>query len=223
MLWTGAGKQKLLLSLSFSQIRPRGSPRTSDASFTLSITINQFPYNVMVYFLAISGIPNKFSRNAFLLRWFARHLESSQVELRALHAVDLEPLNPVARPQSFDELIQNAGAILLLTPVPKDDWRGLLTPLLRSLPNGAFAHKPVMLLGTGGFVDDIQGLEKTLSPELERLAGRLALPSVHIGLKNWVFVDDRPPWLTAGTEVRLGRALDQLRTLAESSVFATAG
>jgi FMN reductase len=174
----------------------------------------------MAYFLAISGIPNKFSRNAFLIRWFARHLEASQVELRALHAVDLEPLNPLALPANTEELVQNARAIILLTPVPKDDWGGLLIPLLRSLPNEAFAHTPVMLLGTGGFIGDIQSLEKTLSLDLERLAGHLALPSVHIGLKNWVFVGDRPPWLTTGTEVRVARALDRLRTLAESRAFA---
>jgi NAD(P)H-dependent FMN reductase len=193
------------------------------APYLLSlITINYFLSNVMPYFLAISGIPNKFSRNAFLLQWFARHLESSQVELRALHAVDLEPLDPLALPPNTEELVHNARAILLQTPVPKDDWGGLLSPLLRLLPNQAFAHKPVMLLGTGGFIGDIQGLEKTLSHDLERLAGHLALPSVHIGLKNWVFVGDRPPWLTAGTEVRLARALDQLRKLAESSAFVAA-
>ena len=124
----------------------------------------------MSYFLAFSGIPNKFSRNAFLLRWFARHLESSQIELRAVHAVDLEPRNAIVHPLNLDELVHDARAILLLTPVPKDDWGGLLTPLLRLLPGRAFAQKPLMLLGTGGFVGDMQGLERTLSPDLERLA-----------------------------------------------------
>jgi len=176
----------------------------------------------MSYFLALSGIPNKFSRNAFLLRWFARHLESSQIELRAVHAVDLEPHNPVALPRNLEELVHDARAVLLLTPVPKDDWGGLLTPLLRLLPGRAFAQKPLMLLGTGGFVGDMQGLERTLSPDLERLAGHFALPSVHVGVRNWVFVGDRPPWLTAGTEIRLGHALDQLRTLAESREFVSA-
>lgn len=177
----------------------------------------------MSYFLAISGIPNKFSRNAFLLRWFARYLASSQVELRALHAVDLEPLNPVTRPQNIDDLIHNARAILLLTPVPKDDWGGLLTPLLRLLPNRAFAKKPLMLLGTGGFIGDMQGLETTLFSDLERLGGQLGVPSVHIGVKSWIFVGDQPPWLTTGTEVRLARALDQLQLLAaESGEFAVA-
>jgi FMN reductase len=177
----------------------------------------------MSYFLAISGIPNKFSRNAFLLRWFARYLESSQIELRALHAVDLAPFDPVARPQDLDELIRDAQAILLLAPVPKDDWGGLLAPLLRSLPDGAFARKPLILLGTGGFVGDMHGLEKAFASDLERLGSRLALPSVHVGLKNWVFVGDQPPWLTTGTEVRLARALDQLRVLAtESKEFAAA-
>jgi NAD(P)H-dependent FMN reductase len=177
----------------------------------------------MSYFLAISGIPNKFSRNAFLLRWFARYLESSQIELRALHAVDLEPLSAPTRPPNVDDLVHEARAILLLTPVPKDDWGSLLTPLLRLLQNGAFARKPVMLLGTGGFIGDMQGLEKTLVSDLERLGTHLALPSVHVGVKNWVFVGDQPPWLTTGTEVRLARALDQLQVLAtESTEFAAA-
>src|SRR3954451_22173329 len=168
----------------------------------------------MSYFLAISAIPNKFSRNAFLLRWFARYFHSSQIELRALHAVDLEPLSPVARPQNSAELVHHARAILLLTPVPKDNWRGLLTPLLRSLPNGSFAQKPVLLLGTGGFISDMQALEKALISDLDRLRGQLAFPSVHVGLKSWVFVGDQPPWLTTGTEIRLARALDQLQAVA---------
>jgi NAD(P)H-dependent FMN reductase len=171
----------------------------------------------MSYFLAISGIPNKFSRNAFLLRWFARYLESSQIELRAIHAIDLEPREPVTRPPKLDELIHHARAILLLAPVPKDDWGGLLAPLLRSLPDGAFAQKPLILLGTGGFIGDMQGLEKALGSDLERLGGRVAIPSVHVGLKNWVFVGDQPPWLTTGAEIRLGQALDQLRALAAES------
>ena len=175
----------------------------------------------MSYFLAISGIPNKFSRNAFLLRWFARYLESSPFELRAIHAVDWEPL--ISRPQRIEQLVRDAQAILLLTPVPKDDWGGLITPLLRLLPNEAFARKPVLLLGTGGFIGDMQGLEKMLASDLDRLKGQLALPSVHVGVKNWVFVGDQPPWLTAGTEVRLARALDQLQVLAtESRVLAAA-
>jgi NAD(P)H-dependent FMN reductase len=199
--------------------------KTSARSFPIVFgfskqNITTFIFNVMIYFLAISGIPNKFSRNAFLLRWFARYLESSQVELRALHTVDLEPFNTAANPMDLATLVRHARAILLLTPVPKDDWGGSLPPLLRLLPNEAFAHKPVMLVGTGGFVDAMQGLENTLVSDLERLAGRLALPSVHVGVKNWVFVGDQPPWLTAGTEVRLARALDQLQTLAaESSEF----
>jgi NAD(P)H-dependent FMN reductase len=171
----------------------------------------------MSYFLAISGIPNKFSRNAFLLRWFARHLESSRVELRAVHAVDLEPLNAARRSPDLDELIRNAGAILLLTPVPKDDWGGLLVPVLRSLPNGALARKPLLLIGTGGFVGDMQALETALRSELERVLGHFALPSAHVGVKNWVFVGDQPPWLTAGTEIRLSHALDQLQALTSSS------
>jgi hypothetical protein len=63
----------------------------------------------------------------------------------------------------------------------------------------------------------MQGLEKILVSDLDRLSGQLALPSVHVGVKNWVFVGDQPPWLTTGTEVRLARALDRLQVLAAAS------
>jgi hypothetical protein len=39
-----------------------------------------------------------------------------------------------------------------------------------------------------------------------------------IGPKNWVFSTSQPPWLTAGTELRLTRALDQLHALTAEPV-----
>ena len=163
----------------------------------------------MSYLLALSGHPNKFSRPGFLLQALARHLYPYQVELRTAYAIDLKADLPEAPAHLNDllGLIRSARGILLLAPVPKDDWSGSLKALLDRLPDRVFQYKPVLVVGSGGFVGEMQDLERSLAPDLERLAAHLSLASVHVGLKNWVFVGDQPPSLTVGTEARLADAI----------------
>jgi FMN reductase len=163
----------------------------------------------MSYLLAISGHPNKFSRPGFLLQALARHSYPYQVELRTAYAVDLKADLPEALAQLNDlvGLIRSARGILLLAPVPKDDWSGSLKALLDRLPDRVFQYKPVLVIGSGGFVGEMQDLDGLLAPNLERLAAHLSLAPVHVGLKNWDFVGDQPPSLTAGTEARLADAI----------------
>lgn len=163
----------------------------------------------MSYLLAISGHPTKFSRPGFLLQALGRHLYPYQVELRSVYAVDLKPEAPEASARWHDlaGLIRNARGILLLAPVPKDDWSGYLKALLDRLPDRVFQYKPVMVVGSGGFVGEMQDLERSLAANLERLAAHVSLSPVHVGVKNWVFVGDQPPSLTVATEARLGDAI----------------
>jgi len=163
----------------------------------------------MSYLLAISGHPNKFSRPGFLIQALARHLYPYQVELKAAYAIDLKAELPEApaRLRDLVGLIRNARGILLLAPVPKEDWIGSLKTLLDRLPERVFQYKPVLVIGSGGFVGEMQDLDRSLAPNLERLAAHLSVASVHVGLKNWVFVEDQPPSLTIGTEARLADAV----------------
>jgi FMN reductase len=160
----------------------------------------------MSYLLAISGHPNKFSRPGFLLQALGRHLYPYQVELRSVYAVDLKAEAPETSAR-LPDLIRNARGILLLAPVPKDDWSGSLKALLDRLPDRVFQYKPVMVVGSGGFVGEMQDLERSLAANLERLAAHVSLSPVHVGVKNWVFVEDQPPSLTVATEARLGDAM----------------
>lgn len=169
----------------------------------------------MPYFHAISGSPSTLSRNNFLLRGLEQRLAPYEITLRCTHAIELQPFRPGAS-ERLTELINtvhDAQAILLIAPVTSEDWTGCMKTLLQFLPAGAFQYRPLLLIGTGGSIDELPNLERSISRELTRLNGRLALPSIHIGPKNWVFSTSRPPWLTAGTELRLNRALDQLHGL----------
>lgn len=177
----------------------------------------------MSYFLAISGSPSKLSRNNFLVHGLDHHLEPREkIELLTTHAIELQPFAPGASDRLTDLIIRvrDARAILLITPVPSEDWTGCMKSLLQFLPAGAFEHRPILLIGTGGFVNELPELEKSMNQELKRLNGRLSLSSLHIGPKNWVFSTNQPPWLTAGTELRLAQALDQLQALTAEPVAA---
>lgn len=161
----------------------------------------------MSYFLAISGHPNKFSRPGLLLQALARHLYPCQVELTTAYAIDLKASETPACLNDLIGLIRNARGILLLAPVPKEDWSGSLKALLDRLPDRVFQYKPVLIIGSGGFVGEMQDLERSLAPNLESLGAHLSLASVHVGPKNWIFVGDQPPALTVGTEARLADAI----------------
>ena len=169
----------------------------------------------MLYFHAISGSPSTLSRNSFLLRGLEQRLAPYEITLRSTHAIELQPFRPGAsdRLTELINTVHDAQAILLITPIASEDWGGCMKTLLQFLPAGAFRYRPLLLIGTGGSVDELPNLEKSVNRELTRLNGRLALSSIHIGPKNWVFSTNRPPWLTAGTELRLNRALDQLHSL----------
>jgi FMN reductase len=174
----------------------------------------------MSYFHAISGSPSTLSRNSFLLLGLEQRLAPYEIGLRSTHAIELQPFKPGAsdRLAHLINTVRDARAILLVTPVPSEDWTGCMKTLLQFLPAGALQYRPLLLIGTGGSVDEQPNLERSLARELTRLNGRLAIPSIHIGPKNWVFSANRSPWLTAGTELRLNRALDQLQSLTREAL-----
>ena len=174
----------------------------------------------MSYFHAISGSPSTLSRNSFLLHGLEQRLAPYEIGLRTTHAIELQPFRTGASDRLADLIntVRDAQAILLVTPVPSEDWAGCMKTLLQFLPAGALQHRPILLIGMGGSVDELPNLERSLARELTRLNGRLALSSIHIGPKNWVFSANRSPWLTAGSELRLNRALDQLQSLTREAV-----
>jgi FMN reductase len=174
----------------------------------------------MSYFQAISGSPSALSRNSFLLHGLEQRLAAYDIGLHSTHAIELQPFKPGASDRLSDLIntVRDAQAVLLVSPVPSEDWTGCMKTLLQFLPAGVFQYRPLLLIGTGGSVDELPNLEKLLGRELTRLNGRLTLSSIHIGPKNWVFSGSRSPWLTAGTELRLNRALEQLHSLTQEAV-----
>ena len=168
----------------------------------------------MSYFLAISGSTTKYSKSGFLLRSIASILEPRTLEFRAIHASDLPPNEPatlrIANQFVADtiEQIENATAIVIVTPATKESSPRLLTSLLDLLPDKAFVRKPLLLFATGGLPGHVALLERALRETFFRLGINIVAARVHIGTGGWVIVGDDRPRLSRGAEREISRAID---------------
>jgi FMN reductase len=168
----------------------------------------------MPYFLALTGSTTKFSKTGFLLRSIGSILEQRSLEFRAIHASDLPPDEPATQRiadqfvADASEQIEQASAILLVTPATKESSPTLLASLLDLLPDNAFGTKPVLLFATGGLAGQVAILERALRETLFRLGTRSVAARVHIGTGGWLIVGDNRPRLSRGSEREIVHAID---------------
>jgi FMN reductase len=174
----------------------------------------------MSYFIALSGSPTKFSKSGFLLRSVGSILEERAIEFRVIHALDLPPSDPINRRVASQfvadtvEQIQQATAIVLVTPATKESSPTLLAALLNLLPDKAFSKKPVLLFATGGLSGQVAILERALRQILLRLGTTTIAARVHIGTGSWILVGDDRPRLSRGAEREVAHSIDLiLRTI----------
>jgi NAD(P)H-dependent FMN reductase len=168
----------------------------------------------MTYFLTLSGSSTKFSKSGFLLRTTSSILEQRAIELRAIHALDL-PIGEDTNRDLTDQFIadttdqvQQAAAILLLTPATKESVPTLLITLLERLPDNSFLKKPVLLFATGGLPAHVAVLERALRHELLRLGTTAIAARVHLGTGNWITAGNDQPRLSRGAEIEVAHSID---------------
>ena len=168
----------------------------------------------MSYFLTLSGSPTKFSKAGFLLQSIGSILQQRAIEFRAIHALDLPPMEPATRRIASQfiadtaEQVQQAGAIVLLTPATKERSPTLLGSLLNILPDNAFSKKPLLLFATGGLLGHVPIIERALKQVLLRLGTTTIAARVHIGAGGWIPVGDDRPRLSRGAEREVTYAID---------------
>jgi FMN reductase len=174
----------------------------------------------MSYFIALSGSPTKFSKSGFLLRSVGSVLEERAIEFRVVHALDLPPSDPANRRIASQfiadtvEQIEQATALVLVTPATKESSPTLLASLLDLLPDNSFSKKPVLLFATGGLAGQVAILERALRQILFRLGTTTIAARVHVGTGSWIVVGDDRPHLSRGAEREVAYSIDLiLRTI----------
>jgi len=178
----------------------------------------------MSYIVTISGSPAAQSRSAHLLGAAEALLRDSGLTVRRINVRDL-PATPLlhadaAHPalRAAVELVDNAQAVVIASPVYKVSFSGLLKTFLDLLPQTGLAGKIVLPIATGGSLAHLLALDYALKPVLSSLGAR------HV-VSNIFGTDREVPWSESGgytlneeIAARLALSVDQLRqALAEQS------
>ena len=106
------------------------------------------------------------------------------------------------------EQIEQASAIVIVTPATKESSPTLLTSLLDLLPDNAFGRKPVLLFATGGLPGHVAILERALNRHSFDSAPRQSPPVSISAPGGWLIVGDDRPRLSRGAEREIAHAID---------------
>lgn len=135
--------------------------------------------------VTISGSPSAISKSS-ALGDYARHflelsgLRTRGIRVRDLPALDLIHGNADGEAIAYSRnLISGARGVIILTPVYKSAYSGLLKTFLDLLPSGALAGKTILPVAIGGAGSQLLAVDYALKPVLAALGGRDVLPGVY--------------------------------------------
>lgn len=138
----------------------------------------------MSYIVTISGSPATQSRSAHLLSVAEASLRATGLTVRRINVRDL-PATPLlhadaAHPaiRAAIELVDNAQAVVIASPVYKVSYSGLLKVFLDLLPQTGLAGKVVLPIATGGSLGHLLALDYALKPVLSALGARHVVSNV---------------------------------------------
>lgn len=134
--------------------------------------------------LLLSGSPSLPSRSCRLLHVVGEHLKQLGHRVKTIHARDLpaqallhaEFNHPDIRHAT--QLVADAEAIVIATPIYKAAYSGLLKSFLDLLPQDGLRHKLVLPIATAGSQSHFLALDYGLRPVLTALSAQQILPGI---------------------------------------------
>ncbi|WP_067929075.1 NADPH-dependent FMN reductase [Alicyclobacillus shizuokensis] len=132
----------------------------------------------------VSGSPSEPFRLATTLEWLSEHFETHGIDTQIILVRDLPPEDLLhARTQSatisrVNQIILDADAVVIGTPIYKASYTGVLKAYLDLLPTGALENKPVLPVAVGGTIAHLLALEYALKPVLSVLGATTLEKSV---------------------------------------------
>lgn len=143
--------------------------------------------------LLLSGSPSTSSSGARLLQLIGERLALHGHRCSTVHVRDLPP-QALLHADVGDELIagaiaqvEQADAVVVVTPVYKASYTGLLKAFLDLLPQDGLRGKLVLPLATGGSQSHMLVLDYALRPVLASMDARFILPGIYA-------TSDQLPW-----------------------------
>jgi FMN reductase len=165
--------------------------------------------------ITIAGSPSGSSRSTAVLDYARRTLEGYGLRVSKINVRDLPPedlvYGRVDSPAVLEsaELLREARAVVIATPVYKASYSGVLKAFLDLLPQRPLDGKLVLPIATGGSPAHLLAIDYALGPLLSALGAHHTLQGVYI-VESQVTYDARTIQLDPEAEERLNAALQHL-------------
>ena len=176
--------------------------------------------------VTIAGSPSKSSKTLAVLEYAKSTMKKHGLRTKLIPVRDLPPedlvLGNFESPalQKLKLLIEQAGAVIIATPVYKASYPGVLKALLDLLPQNAFSGKVILPIAIGGTIAHLLSIEYAMKPLFSALGAEHILKGVYIVSTQMRFTEKSEIKLDADIEQRLQESLYQLASsLKEKKVF----
>lgn len=130
----------------------------------------------------INGSNASTSRLTAIQQYIEKTIENVKViEVFQLPAQDLISANYLSDAiKEANELVEQADTVVVITPVYKAAYSGILKTYLDLIPQKGLEHKTVLPIAVGGSIGHLLSLEYALKPVLSVLGATEILNSVYI-------------------------------------------
>ena len=166
--------------------------------------------------VTLAGSPDPNSRSTALLGLAAQRLRHEGLRVRNIAVRELPASELLAadtkNPAIADALhaIEQAGIVIVATPVYKASYSGLLKTFLDLLPQSGLKDKAVLPIATGGSSAHLLALDYALRPVLASLGARVVIESLFVADGQTNFADGRLA-LAPEIQLRFDNALANLQ------------
>jgi FMN reductase len=173
----------------------------------------------MIDVVTLSGSPSPTARASRLLdtvqeQLVEQGLTVGAVSIRDLSAEDLVNGN-FASPElkRIQEIVEQAKALVISTPVYKASYTGVLKALLDLLPQYAFEGKTILPMAVGGTLNHLLCIDYAMKPLFSVMGATQILKGVYILSTQMTFDDQGILILEEDINNRLRSALSELQQI----------
>jgi FMN reductase len=169
----------------------------------------------MATILTVSASPSPNSKSAATRRLVDEQLAALGHRVDALDARDLPPAALLGADAGHPavaaalELFERADGVVVVTPVYKAAYSGLLKTLLDVLPQSGLARKVVLPLATGGSTAHVLAIDYALRPVLSSLGSAQVVQGYFLLDRDITREPDGRAALTEESGTALARAVDR--------------
>lgn len=165
--------------------------------------------------VAISGSPTHPSRSYALLEYARHAVEAEEYKTATINIRNLPPEVLIQGQFSSPELkqthdlVQEAKGLIIITPIYKAAYTGVLKTFLDLLPQKSLTGKIILPIATAGTIAHLLALDYTLKPVLSELGARHILGGAYILDKQVIAYDETTIQLDEEAEQRLNEQLKE--------------